>query len=152
VYTVHFHNLDFSIYIPFNLITVDVTPCTWSPFCAILQKQMDWSKASMKICSFVSLPSWVNTGQLAGQEVWSWDAQRQALLYLTSAVQGSQFSTLPADSQHLLHIYFIMEWNCTCGKPLEGPTKLELAHAYENNIVKKVILEMIFFATVPQEK
>jgi len=35
---------------------------------------------------------------------------------------------------------------------LEGPTKLELAHAYENNMVKNIILEMIFFATMPQEK
>jgi hypothetical protein len=35
---------------------------------------------------------------------------------------------------------------------LQGPTKLELAHAYENNIVKNTILEMTFFATMPQEK
>jgi len=35
---------------------------------------------------------------------------------------------------------------------LERPTKLELAHAYENKIVKNIILEMIFLATMPQEK
>lgn len=41
--------------------------------------------------------------------------------------------------------------NCTCGKPLGSPTKLELAHAYENNSKKHNTEDDILYNNVPRK-